>query len=119
MNVIHLFTPERELGHSGLWLRKNLGKHTLIAIPRLAVAHQSAIELAEGASLLSLFQGSLCDLDGDPRPVSVLSGHFELFTRGTPTLGEVICFVQGDAPSPGLAEVLRLGVEMLKETRGT
>lgn len=119
VDVIHLFNTESRLGHAGLWFRENWGEHAVLAIPRLVMEHQPAMQLAEGASLLSLFEGALCDLDSKVVPISVLSGHFELYSRGTPTLGEVICFVQGPAPAPGLAEILRRGVDMFKEARGT
>lgn len=91
-----------------------MGSHVLVVIPRLRLEHDAVMRLAEGASLLSLFHESLCDLDGKARPTSVLSGQFELFTLSTPTLGGVICFVRGTGEPPGLGVILREGVAILR-----
>lgn len=111
--ILHLFTQDRLIGRARVWFRGNYGSSTLIAIPRLSLEPGPTIEIAEGETLLGLFKGSLCNLDGQSHPITIYSGYPELFTRSTPTLKAVIGLVRVK-DNLGLADIIRHGVDLLR-----
>ncbi len=116
MRALHLFTNERLIGSTGSWKRLERGAHSLIAIPQLRLEHGPTMEIAEGATLLSLFGGASCDLEGWVRPVTVYSGFPELFLQSTPTLRDVIVVMwAGRNRELGLADIIRYGADLLRE----
>jgi hypothetical protein len=110
-----LMTEERVLAKTTLWLRRAVGEHRVLAIPRLRLEQRTAMILAEGSSLLYAFQDAECLIEGKSTPARVLGGTPQLFKSGAPVLTDAIFFLPGQGPAPRLSTLISVGVRMLRE----
>ena len=114
MNKLYLLTAEIAIGSTRSYLYDRVGAHQILAIPRLRLEHEPALRLAEGASILSLFSGSMCAVAGRTRRASVLSGTYLLHTTSDPVLKDVIVFVPKEGePHPQLGQLISKGVALI------
>lgn len=114
MSKIYLLTTSQVIGSTKRYVYDRVGPHQVVGIRQLRLEHESALRLAEGASLVSLFQGAMMVGGDRAQPVSVLSGTYVLHSTSLPDLKDVIVFVPKEGHAhPPLGEILSKGVALL------
>lgn len=116
--TLRLFTPERTIGFASLWFQQPVRGHNIIAIPRLRLEQDPAMDLAElRINIPQLFKGLRIEdqATGEPSQMAIaISGTSSLLKTGSPSMVEVILLV----PKPGivlpsLGSIISSGSEML------
>lgn len=99
MQVLSIQRGQLRAAWSGLWLVQALDEHCLVAIPRLRLAQEVALELVSRIPYSTVFRDAVMSVREDPpRPFVVVHATFDLYRTGEPDISGFAAFI----PFPGV-----------------
>jgi len=103
------------LGWTQAWVLDRIGDQRLLAVPRLHLAQDPALDLAAGQPYQQVFQDAHVTLDGQDYALLVLHATFDLWKYGEPDLTQVaFALVHGAFDVSRLASYIQRSAEMLR-----
>jgi hypothetical protein len=116
VSTLDIWRKELRAAWTSMWLVDRIDAHRLVAVPRLRLSQEVALELTSRLSYSTVFaDATVCVLDDPPRPFVVVHATFDLYRTGEPDIsGFAVLVPSPGAPLPPQAVVIARTAEMLR-----
>ena len=115
MERLVILRDSTEVAWATTWVVDAIAGHDLVAVPRLRLCHELALDLAALVPYAKAFDGTRLVLRGEPRVFAVIHAGFALYTTAEPDITGFACIlpVKGHTP-PAFGDVVAKTAKMLR-----
>lgn len=107
----------QRIAWASMWLVESMDGHRLVAVPRLRLSQEAALELTGRMPYAKVFIDARAYgvMDDPPRPFAVVHATFDLYLTGEPDISNFAILIPDPSlPKPSPAEVIKRTAQMLR-----